>query len=344
MECVLKEYSELVLPDQRLTKRVKKFLEAAWNSPAASLPKMFEDAVSLEGAYRLMSNERVSFDALHQPHRERTACRAQDQGTVVVVHDTTDVETAYASPEEVGYLNTGRTGYRAHVSLAISVEHFHCVLVNTGDGPGAMGLSFLLVPSNVPGLHVEATIPLLAPRAFAGLRFDGCALPEGALIGKSGRGFGYAMEILDFYRVSVGAAAIGFCRSAQRASIGWARNRQLFGTSLLELQLTKSKLSDMATYLDAASLLVARAAWELDQGIKRIAKHTSMAKLFATEGAQKVVDDTVQLFGAEGLVSGSVPERLYRQILSLRIYEGTSEIQKLLIAKASASECAATDY
>lgn len=122
MECVLKEYSELVLPDQRLTKRVQKFLEAAWNSPAASLPKMFEDAVSLEGAYRLMSNERVSFDALHQPHRERTACRAQDHGTVVVVHDTTDVETAYASPEEVGYLSTGRTGYRAHVSLAISVE------------------------------------------------------------------------------------------------------------------------------------------------------------------------------------------------------------------------------
>lgn len=223
------------------------------------------------------------------------------------------------------------------------IADFHCVLVATGEGPGALGLSFMLVPTGTPGLHVEPSIPLLAPRAFAGLRFDGCALPECALIGVAGRGFGYAMEILEFYRVSVGAAAIGFCRSAQRASIGWARGRQLFGTSLLELQLTKSKLSDMATYLDAASLLVARAAWELDSGLKRIGKHTSMAKLFATEEAQKVVDDTVQLFGAEGLVAGSVPERLYRQIRALRIYEGTSEVQKLLIAKASASECAATE-
>lgn len=122
MESVLEEYSELVLPDRRLTKRVQSFLAAAWQSPAASLPDMLEDAASLEGAYRLLSNERVSFDALHRPHRERTARRAQEQGTVVVVNDTTSVETAYAPHEEVGYLTTGRSGYLAHVSLAIRVE------------------------------------------------------------------------------------------------------------------------------------------------------------------------------------------------------------------------------
>jgi Transposase DNA-binding/Transposase DDE domain len=122
MDSVLEEYSELVLPDRRLTERVKTFVSSAWTSPAASLPKMLQDSARLEGAYRLLSNERVSFEALRQPHRDRTARRAREQGSVVVVHDTTDVQTAYADPEEVGYLNTGKSGYRAHVSLAMCVE------------------------------------------------------------------------------------------------------------------------------------------------------------------------------------------------------------------------------
>lgn len=122
MESVLEEYSELVLPDRRLTDRVRSFVASAWNSPAASLPKMLQDAARLEGAYRLLGNQRVQFDALRHPHRQRTARRAREQGSVVVVHDTTDVETAYAAPEEVGYLSTGRSGYHAHLSLALSVE------------------------------------------------------------------------------------------------------------------------------------------------------------------------------------------------------------------------------
>ena len=122
MESVLEEYSELVLPDRRLTERVRSFVSSAWSSPAASLPNMLQDAASLEGAYRLLSNPRVGFEALQQPHRLRTARRARAQGSVVVVHDTTDVKTPYAAPEEVGYLNTGKSGYRAHVSLAMCVE------------------------------------------------------------------------------------------------------------------------------------------------------------------------------------------------------------------------------
>jgi hypothetical protein len=122
MESVLDEYSELVLPDRRLTERVKSFVSSAWNSPAASLPKMLEDSARLEGAYRLLNNGRVGFEALRRPHRERTARRAHEQGSVVVVHDTTDIKTAYAEPDEVGYLNTGKSGYRAHVSLAMCVE------------------------------------------------------------------------------------------------------------------------------------------------------------------------------------------------------------------------------
>lgn len=210
---------------------------------------------------------------------------------------------------------------------------YHAVLARTGEGPGGLGLSFLLVPKTTAGLSVT-DIDLVAPRAFAGLSFAGCALPPDALIGTAGMGFPYAMEILNFYRVTVGSAAIGFARKAFHAATEWCRNRDVAGSKLIETQMTKERLADISLFLDSASLLVARSAWEFDAGCKDVAAHASMAKLHATEGASQAIDKALQLFGAAGLVAGSVPETLYRQIRSLRIYEGTSEIQKLIIAGA----------
>lgn len=212
-----------------------------------------------------------------------------------------------------------------------NIADYHNVLARTGEGPGGLGLSFLLVPRSAAGIAVE-DIELLAPRAFSTLQFDGCSLPHAAMIGEPGMGFRYAMEILNFYRVTVGAAAIGFARKAFSASTDWCRNRDVAGSKLIQTQMAKDKLAQMALFLDSASLLVARSAWEFDTGCKQVAAHASMAKLHATEGASDVIDDAVQLFGAAGLVAGSLPEALYRQIRSLRIYEGTSEIQKLIIA------------
>jgi acyl-CoA dehydrogenase len=227
-----------------------------------------------------------------------------------------------------GYALTGDKTWVSNGDIA----DCHMVLGRTGEGPGGLGLSFLITPARAPGLAAAQHIELLAPRAFASLRFDECRLEGDALIGQGGMGFKYAMEILNFYRVTVGSASVGFCRRALDASVAWARGRDIAGAKLIQSQMAMDKLANMAMYLDAASLLVARSAWEFDTGVKDVAAHASMAKLYATEGAGKVADDTVQLFGAAGLVAGSVPEQLYRQVRALRIYEGTSEIQKIIIA------------
>ncbi|RQS04391.1 acyl-CoA dehydrogenase [Burkholderia sp. Bp9002] len=226
-----------------------------------------------------------------------------------------------------GYAINGRKTWVSNGTIA---DH-HSVLLRTGDGPGGLGLSFLSVPAASPGL-AASEIELVAPRAFASLTFDRVALPADALIGTSGAGFRYAMEILNLYRVTVGAAALGFARRALAASLDWARQRPVAGGKLIQQQFTIDKLADMATFADAAALLVARAAWEFDTGVADVAAHASMAKLYATDGVGQVVDDAVQLFGSAGLVAGSVPEQLYRQVRALRIYEGTSEIQKIVIA------------
>lgn len=215
------------------------------------------------------------------------------------------------------------------------VADYFCVLARSGEGPGAMGLSFFLVPRATPGIVAEP-IDLVAPRSFATVRMDYVHLPAGCLIGTPGMGFKYAMEILDYFRVSVGAAAVGMCRSATDTAIGWSVSRQVAGGPLIEKQFTADKLANMALYLESASLLVARSAWSFDKAASAPMRscYASMAKLYATEHAQRVIDDALQLLGASGLVRGSRTESLYRQIRSLRIYEGTSEIQKLVIARA----------
>ncbi len=223
------------------------------------------------------------------------------------------------------YVLSGTKTWVSHGTIA----DWYAVLARTGEGPGGLGLSFFMVPA--PSASATG-IELLAPRAFASVAFDGCTLPGEALVGQSGSGFQYALEILNFYRVTVGSAAIGFCRRGVQATLEWCRNRKVAGSRLIQTQLTIDKLAQMAVYLDSASLLVARSAWEFDTGVKDLVAHASMAKLYATDGAAQVIDDVVQLFGAAGLVAGSLPEQLYRQIRSLRIYEGTSEIQKMVIA------------
>jgi acyl-CoA dehydrogenase len=212
-----------------------------------------------------------------------------------------------------------------------TIAHYHTVLVRTGEGPGMLGLSVLLVPSDSSGLTVEP-IATIAPRAFGRLLFRNCTVPVANVVGKPGRGFQVAMEVLDRYRLTVGAAAVGFARRALAAGLEVARTRRIKTVPLFDMQATQLKLADAGVGLAAGALLVARAAWELDCGSPTYAVQSSIAKLHATEAAQRIVDDVVQLHGAAGVVHDSLPERLYRQVRSLRIYEGTSEIQRFIIA------------
>jgi len=227
-----------------------------------------------------------------------------------------------------GYLLNGHKAWVANGSIA----DLHCVIARTGEGPGALGLTAFLVPATASGLRVRETVSLIAPRAFAHLAFEDCHVPADSVLGRPGGGFVIAMDLLDRFRVTVGAAALGFARRAADAALARAKSRPMYGGRLFDLQTVKATFADIEVKLNAAALLVARAAWEIDRGNRRFPKYSSIAKLYATEAAQEVVDASVQIFGAAGLVKDSVTERLYRQIRSLRIYEGASEVQKMIIA------------
>nr|WP_278253922.1 acyl-CoA dehydrogenase [Caulobacter sp. CCUG 60055] len=222
-------------------------------------------------------------------------------------------------------------GTKTWISNA-DIADFAIVLARTAEGGGPLGLSLFYVSAQTPGAHVSETIEAMAPRSFGSLTLDECTVPAEQMIGKPGHGFKIAGEVLELYRTTVGAAATGFARRARSAALSWARSRRLSTGTVWDMQLTKSKLADSEVALTGSALLVAQAAWEIDQQIRGYGKHSSIAKLFATEQAQRIVDDAVQIFGAAGIVKDAVPERLYRQIRSLRIYEGTSEIQRLIIA------------
>jgi len=211
----------------------------------------------------------------------------------------------------------------------------YTVFARTGDAPGARGLSCFIVPADTPGLSVSERIPVCAPHPLGTITLEGCRVPETQLIGETGDGFKIAMGTLDVFRSTVGAAALGFARRAMDEAVGRVHERQVFGKPLSEYQLMQAKIADMAVRIDAAALLIYRAAWAKDQDITaRVTREASMAKLFATEEAQKVIDDAVQIFGGLGVVHGMMVESLYREIRALRIYEGTSEVQKLVIANA----------
>lgn len=210
---------------------------------------------------------------------------------------------------------------------------FYTVFARTGEAPGAKGLSAFVVPADAPGFSVVERIPVIAPHPLARIRFDGVRVGPEALLGRPGQGFAIAMATLDVFRTTVGAAALGFARRAQDEALRRASTRQLFGAPLSTLQLAQASLAENALAIDAAALLIYRAAWAKDRGQPRVTREAAMAKLFATDEGQLVIDRALQLHGGLGVVSGQAVETLYREIRALRIYEGASEVQKVIIAR-----------
>ncbi len=200
------------------------------------------------------------------------------------------------------------------------------------EGKATSGISAFVVEAGTPGLSIAERIDVIAPHPLARLRFDGCRVPAAHRIGDEGEGFKVAMRTLDVFRTSVAAAALGFARRALAEALQRAATRRMFGATLADLQLTQAKLAQMATTIDSAALLVYRAAWQRDQG-RNVTREAAMAKMVATEGAQQVIDAAVQIFGGLGVTSDVPVERLYREIRALRIYEGATEVQQLIIAR-----------
>ncbi len=217
------------------------------------------------------------------------------------------------------------------------IADFYVVFARTTPRAAAAkatdGISAFIVDADAPGFSVKERIEVIAPHPLATLRFDDCRVARSQLLGVEGEGFKIAMRTLDIFRASVAAAALGFARRALAESIVHTQARQLFGQPLSALQLTQAKLADMATAIDAAALLTYRAAWLRDVKGARTTSEAAMAKMTATESAQQVIDAAVQMFGGRGVKSGEIVERLYREIRSLRIYEGATEVQKLIIAR-----------
>ncbi len=212
------------------------------------------------------------------------------------------------------------------------IADFYVLFARTGEAPGSRGISAFIVDAGVPGFEIAERIDVIAPHPLARLRFTNCRVPKSQMVGAPGEGFKVAMRTLDVFRTSVAAAALGFGRRALQEGLTRAKERPMFGARLADLPLTQAKLADMACKVDSAALLVYRAAWLRDQG-KAITKEAAMAKLMATENAQQVIDAAVQLFGGRGVRRGEVVESLYREIRALRIYEGASEVQQLIIGR-----------
>lgn len=208
----------------------------------------------------------------------------------------------------------------------------YTVFARTGDG-GARGLGAFVVDADTPGFEIVQRIPLMAPHPLATLRFTDCCIDGDRILGAPGEGFRIAMATLDVFRSTVAAAALGFSRRAFDEAAARTTTRTLFGAPMSDLQLVQASLADMALRIDASALLIYRAAWLKDQGAPRVTREAAMAKLYATDEAQAVIDAAVQLFGGLGVVSGHPVERLYREIRALRIYEGASEVQKIVIAR-----------
>lgn len=224
------------------------------------------------------------------------------------------------------------TGEKTWISNG-GIADLYCVFARTGEAPGARGISCFLVPADTPGLAVAERIEVIAPHPLARFSFDNVRVPASAMIGRPGEGFRIAMSVLDVFRSTVGAAALGFARRALDESISRATGRELFGAPLFDLQMVQGHLADMALDVDAAALLVYRAAWTKDSGAARVTREAAMAKLFATDSAQSVIDRAVQLHGGDGVKKGNIVESLYREIRALRIYEGASDVQKVVIAR-----------
>jgi acyl-CoA dehydrogenase len=263
---------------------------------------------------RVAEGEAIAAFALSEP----------DAGSDVAALSTT------ASPD--GPAHVRLDGTKTWISNG-GIADFYVVFARTGEAPGARGLSAFVVDADAAGLSIVERIAVIAPHPLATLRFDSCRVPLTRRIGGPGEGFKVAMATLDVFRSTVGAAALGFARRALDEAIGRARSRSIFGAPLADLQLTQAALAEMALAVDTAALLVYRAAWTKDQGAARVTREAAMAKLHATEAAQGVIDRAVQIFGGLGVTKGVKVEELYREIRALRIYEGASEVQKVVIAR-----------
>jgi len=277
-------------------------------------------AISLDGTAaqrerylpRVARGEAIAAFALSEPEAgsdvAALACAARDDGD------------AYVLDGEKTWISNG------------GIADFYVLFVRTGEAPGSRGITGLIVDADTPGLQIAERIELIAPHPLARLHFNGCRVPKTQRLGDAGQGFKLAMRTLDIFRTSVAAAALGFARRALDEALQRATTRRMFGQALADFQITQAKLAQMATTVDSAALLTYRAAWQRDQG-RNVTREAAMAKLAATEGAQQVIDAAVQLWGGAGVVSGNTVETLYREIRALRIYEGATEVQQLIIAR-----------
>ncbi len=298
--------------------------ELAWHHGLAdfafAMQGLGSGAISLKGtpeqqaAYlpRVAQGDALAAFALSEP----------DAGSDVAAMQCSAVETP------AGYcLN----GFKTWISNG-GIADFYVVFARTGEAPGARGISAFIVDANTPGLEITERIDVVAPHPLATLHFNNVWVPYAKRIGAAGEGFKVAMATLDVFRTSVAAASLGFARRALDESIAWAKQRKMFGGTLADFQITQSKLAQMATLLDAATLLTYRAAWLRDQG-QRITQEAAMAKMTATENAQQIIDMAVQMHGGMGVKKGCIVESLYREIRALRIYEGATEVQQLIIGR-----------
>ena len=235
-----------------------------------------------------------------------------------------------AEPVQGGFVLNGEKTYISNGGIA----DIYVIFARTGEAPGARGISAFLLPADTPGLNVVSRIEVMAPHPLAHLRLTDVHLPDSALIGAVGGGFKVAMSVLDMFRTTVGAAALGFARRALDATVARVKSRVIGGAPLADLQMVQGHIADMALEVDSAALLIYRAAWAKDQGALRISREAAMAKLHATESAQRIIDMAVQLHGGDGVRTGFVVEHLYREIRALRIYEGASDVQRIIIARA----------
>ncbi len=246
--------------------------------------------------------------------------------------DVANIETT-AQLVDDSYLLNGEKTWISNGGIA----DIYVVFARTGEGPGAKGLSAFLVPAKTDGLKIVERLNTIAPHPLARIVFDNLKLPKSALIGKPGQGFAIAMAVLDIFRSTVGAAALGFARRALDETLQRVQTRELFGSPMFQLQLVQGHIAEMALDIDASALLVYRAAWTKDMGANRVTREAAMAKLYATDHAQTVIDKAVQIHGGDGVRKGHIIEKLYREIRALRIYEGASDVQKVIIARQTIS-------
>ena len=298
--------------------------ELAWHHGLAdfafAMQGLGSGAISLKGTPeqqaeylpRVASGHAVAAFALSEP----------EAGSDVAAMQCSAIE----SPE--GYFLNGEKTWISNGGIA----DFYVVFARTGEAPGARGISAFIVDADTPGLEIAERIDVVAPHPLAKLHFHNVLVPHAKRIGAAGEGFKVAMATLDVFRTSVAAASLGFARRALDESIAWAKQRKMFGGTLADFQITQVKLAQMATLLDAATLLTYRAAWLRDQG-QRITQEAAMAKMTATENAQQIIDMAVQMHGGMGVKKGCIVESLYREIRALRIYEGATEVQQLIIGR-----------